>query len=186
MALWLCYSPISRKNQSRTADTTVSFHPPVSTLSFEWNSIALPLRCNNLSSFIMVVVTTAVLNSLSLTVNPLKYKGKPLFGWFHLKIQSSDNTFPLTWVFSQGETQYTEAAPAGSFVPLNASNWGKSCQNDQVEKKTSIPCYFVQEPFPLVSSFRNSPSFSRSNYTVDMCFFVDAIFFWPIHRFAQG
>ena len=108
---------------------------------------------------LMVSVSAgAVQSNLVLQVNPLKYKGKPLYGWFHVKIQSNDNTFPLTWVFAQGETEYTEAAPAGSFVPLNASNWGKSCQNDQVEKKTSIPCYFTQEPFPLVSSMRKTPA----------------------------
>lgn len=130
--------------------------------------------------------TAAQQSFLSIKVSPLKYKGKALFGWFHLKLESTQSSFPLTWVFAQGETQYSEAAPAGSFVHLTADKWHPSCRDGQVEKKTSRACYFAQDPFPLVSVLNGLIFYGIGAAHYCLFLFTDAICLWQVFSFWQS
>ena len=88
----------------------------------------------------------------TLTVYSINYKGKPLFGWFHLKLTTSNaSAVDFKEVIAQVETDENHWAQAGSFVRTNF-NRASSCATKNAENKYDYkPASYATDPFMTVT-----------------------------------
>ena len=102
--------------------------------------------CINLTDFCIQLIIDYLGVHLSpstaskLTAYHIMYKGKPLHGWFHLKLEITDkDAISLEQVYADVETSEDRYAVAGSFVRTKFGAGG--CGTENAERKYDYgPC----------------------------------------------
>lgn len=91
----------------------------------------------------------------TLELYSISYKGKPLFGWFHVKLTIKDiQKVSLEEVIAQMETDLDHFSAPGSFVQLDLQ--GSCRSSSDITKYDYKPCQYAIDPFMQVMADHDS------------------------------